>query len=128
MVSGPFLLPSLGSNISPQISGPLFDSKSEALERIFGLSLRTYTDNQHTLMGLWVVAPGRSFGFQSGIYALDIFVPTHQSGIVGVPYLVPLLTLLLAVLERQEAFRWAAAGGGGLALVGVVVMSQGALG
>ncbi len=42
--------------------------------------------------------------------------------------LVPLLTLLLAVLERQEAFRWAAAGGGGLALVGVVVMSQGALG
>lgn len=41
--------------------------------------------------------------------------------------LVPLLTLLLAVLERQEVFRWAAAGGGALALVGVVVISQGAL-
>ncbi len=41
--------------------------------------------------------------------------------------LVPLLTLLLAVLERQEVFRWAAAGGGALALAGVVVISQGAL-
>jgi len=41
--------------------------------------------------------------------------------------LVPLLTLLLAVLERQEVFKWAAAGGGILALAGVAVMSQGAL-
>jgi drug/metabolite transporter (DMT)-like permease len=41
--------------------------------------------------------------------------------------LVPLLTLLLAVLERQDVFRWAAAWGGLLALAGVVVMSQGAL-
>lgn len=41
--------------------------------------------------------------------------------------LVPLATLLLAVVERQEAFRWAAAAGGVIALVGIAVMSQGAL-
>jgi len=41
--------------------------------------------------------------------------------------LVPLATLLLAVVERQEAFRWAAAGGGVIALVGVLVMTRGAL-
>lgn len=40
---------------------------------------------------------------------------------------VPLATLLLAVVERQEAFRWAAAIGGVIALVGIAVMSQGAL-
>lgn len=40
---------------------------------------------------------------------------------------VPLATLLLAVVERQEAFRWAAAVGGVVALIGIVVMSQGAL-
>jgi drug/metabolite transporter (DMT)-like permease len=40
---------------------------------------------------------------------------------------VPLATLLLAVVERQEAFRWAAAIGGVIALIGIVVMSQGAL-
>lgn len=41
--------------------------------------------------------------------------------------LVPLATLLLAIVERQEAFRWAAAAGGVIALIGIVVMSQGAL-
>lgn len=41
--------------------------------------------------------------------------------------LVPLATLLLAVAEKQEVFRWAAATGGLVALAGIVVMSQGAL-
>lgn len=41
--------------------------------------------------------------------------------------IVPLATLLLAVVERQETFRWAAAAGGVIALIGIVVMSQGAL-
>jgi drug/metabolite transporter (DMT)-like permease len=41
--------------------------------------------------------------------------------------LVPLLTLLLAVAQRQETFRWAAAGGAVIALGGVLVMSEAAL-
>lgn len=38
--------------------------------------------------------------------------------------LVPLMTLFLATLERQERFRLTALGGGGLALVGVAIMSS----
>jgi drug/metabolite transporter (DMT)-like permease len=41
--------------------------------------------------------------------------------------LVPLMTLLLATLQRQERFRLAALGGALLALAGVVVMSSAAL-
>jgi drug/metabolite transporter (DMT)-like permease len=41
--------------------------------------------------------------------------------------LVPLLTLLLAVVQRLETFRWAAAGGAVIALIGVLVMSEAAL-
>jgi drug/metabolite transporter (DMT)-like permease len=40
---------------------------------------------------------------------------------------VPLATILLAVLERREAFRWAALIGGLIAVAGVIVMSPAAL-
>ena len=70
------------------------------------------------MMGYGVIAIGLSFGL---LYWALVEVPTGVG--VLILALVPLLTLLLAVAQRVERFRWLAAIGAVVAAAGVSVIS-----
>ena len=70
------------------------------------------------MMGYGVIAIGLSFGL---LYWALVEVPTGVG--VLILALVPLLTLLLAVAQRVERFRWLAAIGAVIAAAGVSVIS-----
>ena len=70
------------------------------------------------MMGYGVIAIGLSFGL---VYWALVEVPTGVG--VVILALVPLLTLLLAVAQRVEPFRWLAAIGAVIAAAGVSVIS-----
>jgi len=69
-------------------------------------------------------APRSTAGCSSGDVRARALVELHAGFGQILLALVPLLTLLLAVMQGQERFRLAAVGGSLLALVGVEIMSQ----
>lgn len=114
---------------------------NRALDPLWGAGLR-FTAAALILLAVMLVMRlpwprGRNLG-GAALYGLLNFAGAFALGYYGFQELhagfgqillalVPLVTLLLAVAERQEVFRWAAATGGVIALLGVLVMAQGAL-